>query len=90
VKSDLSSAEKSATLLEMDQVLGLRLEEYIGKPLEIPSEVQKLVEEREQARADKNFTASDDIRDKINISGYDIEDTPTGPKLRKSKEQTPY
>ncbi len=84
VKSDIHSGEKSATLLEMDKVLGLKLDEYIGKPLEIPGEVQKLVEEREEARKNKEFQRSDELRDEIKKLGFEVEDTPEGPKVKKA------
>lgn len=83
VKSDKPSGDKGATLLEMDKVLGLKLDEYIGKPWEIPAEVQKLVEERERARENKNFPKSDKLRDRIKKLGYEIEDTPSGSRMKK-------
>jgi cysteinyl-tRNA synthetase len=42
-----------------------------------------LLAERAQARKDKNFKRSDEIRDALLAQGYSIEDTPQGPKLRK-------
>lgn len=82
VKSDLPDGEKAATLLKIDTVLGLKLEDYIGKPLEVPKEVKKLVEEREEARKNKDFQKSDELRDKVKKLGFEVEDTPLGPKIR--------
>jgi cysteinyl-tRNA synthetase len=42
--------------------------------------VQGLLEERTQARADKDFAAADAIRDRIKAAGIEIEDTPDGPR----------
>ena len=42
--------------------------------------VQGLLEQRARARADKDFTAADAIRDQIKAAGVTIEDTPSGPK----------
>ena len=42
--------------------------------------VQGLLEQRAQARADKDFATADQIRDRIKAAGIEIEDTPTGPK----------
>lgn len=81
VKSDIPSSEKSATLIEMDKILGLGLAEFIGKKLEVPEEVQKLIEAREKAREQKDFKKSDELRKEIKKLGYDIEDTPKGPKV---------
>ncbi len=72
----------SETLLKMDQILGLGLENYLGKPLEIPKEVMDLVEKRENARKSGDFEASDEIRKEIKKLGFEIEDTPNGPKLK--------
>ena len=38
------------------------------------------VEQRAQARATKDFSTADAIRDRIRAAGIEIEDTPTGPK----------
>lgn len=82
VKSDLDSSSKSATLMKMDQVLGLGLEEYISNPLEIPENVLALVQEREDARKSKDFKKSDKLRTEIQKLGYEVMDTSEGPKVK--------
>lgn len=82
VKSDLPDSDKSASFLKMDKVLGLGLEEYIGKKVEIPEEVQKLLDAREKARLDKDFKKSDELRDEIKKLGFEVKDTPKGPTLK--------
>jgi cysteinyl-tRNA synthetase len=42
--------------------------------------VKGLLEQRAEARANKDFAAADAIRDQIKAAGIEIEDTPTGPK----------
>ena len=42
--------------------------------------VAGLLEERAQARAAKDFTAADAIRDRLKQAGIELEDTPSGPK----------
>lgn len=74
---------KSEAILKMDQVLGLELDKYLGKPLEVPEEVKKLVEQRENARKSGNFKLSDKLRKEIKALGFEIEDTPKGPKVKK-------
>ncbi|MDD5147641.1 MAG: cysteine--tRNA ligase [Candidatus Daviesbacteria bacterium] len=81
VKSDLPTSAKAKSILEMDKILGLKLDEYIGKKLEIPEGVQKLVNKREQARKSGNFKESDKLRHEIKKLGYEIEDTSTGPRI---------
>jgi cysteinyl-tRNA synthetase len=39
-----------------------------------------LLEERAQARADKDWGRADAIRDRIKAAGIELEDTPDGPK----------
>lgn len=42
--------------------------------------VAGLLEQRAQARADKDFATADAIRDRIKAAGIEVEDTPDGPK----------
>ncbi|WP_107771819.1 cysteine--tRNA ligase [Nocardioides sediminis] len=42
--------------------------------------ITALLEERAQARADKDWGRADAIRDRIKAAGIEIEDTPSGPK----------
>lgn len=57
-------------------VLGLRFKTAV-----IPDNVQKLARERETFRTNKQFAQSDHLRKEINDLGYEVEDTPTGPRL---------
>lgn len=43
------------------------------------AEVDDLVAEREEARASKEFTRADEIRDQLAAEGIELEDGPTGP-----------
>ncbi|PIT93409.1 MAG: cysteine--tRNA ligase [Candidatus Harrisonbacteria bacterium CG10_big_fil_rev_8_21_14_0_10_38_8] len=45
----------------------------------VPKNVMKLALERELFRSNKQFTQSDDLRNKLEALGYTIEDTPLGP-----------
>ncbi|NQV90741.1 cysteine--tRNA ligase [Candidatus Uhrbacteria bacterium] len=82
VDADIETSAKSRTLLWMDRVLGLRLDTFLGKPLLIPSNVQLLVNEREQARIDKNWDRSDVLRVQIQEQGFQVEDTEDGPVIK--------
>jgi cysteinyl-tRNA synthetase len=42
--------------------------------------VRGLLDQRAQARADKDFAAADAIRDRIKAAGLEVEDTPDGPR----------
>lgn len=68
--------------LEMDQVMGLDLDK-LPQPVkkEIPPEVVAVAEERKIARAQKNWTESDRLREKIREMGYSVKDLPDGYEL---------
>ena len=78
---NMSAGDKKATILDFNKVLGLGFENL--KEEIIPKNVLQLVEEREQARANKDFKKSDELRDKINSFGYDVKDTNLGQKISK-------
>lgn len=65
--------------LGMADVLGLLMKQED----DIDPEVQALVDERAQARNDKNWKRSDELRDQIKAMGYILEDTAAGQKVRK-------
>ena len=46
-------------------------------------EVQKLVEQRDEARREKNWALSDEIRNKLTAMGYQVEDTAQGTRVIK-------
>ena len=58
------------------------LKQYAPKE-EIPAEVLALAEERKQARAEKNWAKSDELRDKLKEMGYAIKDSKEGYELTK-------
>ncbi len=83
LKNEDDTSVKAATIRAMDEILGLKLDEYIGKQVEAPEEVKKLLEEREESRSAKDFSKSDELRDEIKKHGFEVLDTPNGQKLRK-------
>lgn len=83
IKSDYPTSAKAKSLLKMDQILGLSLENYLGKLLKVPKEVMKMVEKRENLRKAGDFAKADELRKEVKKMGYEIEDTPEGPKLKK-------
>jgi len=77
-------ADKLTTILDFDRFLGLDLLNAINEAnIEIPKEVIDLANLREQARQDKNYSRSDDLRQEITQMGYSVDDTDDGPKIRK-------
>ncbi|MFA6256954.1 MAG: cysteine--tRNA ligase [Candidatus Paceibacterota bacterium] len=79
--ANLSDADKKATVLDFDKVLGLGFENL--KEEIIPENVQALAREREQSRKDKDFKKSDELRKEINTLGYEVKDTNDGQKISK-------
>ena len=75
-------AAKALSLLsELTGVLGI-----LGGSEEsdrIPAEIEALVQERQEARKAKNFARADEIRDLLREKGFEVEDTPQGPRIHK-------
>ena len=55
----------------------------LTKKDEAPEDLLEMLARREEARKQKNFRISDEMRDAIHARGYLIEDTPTGARLKK-------
>jgi len=54
------------------------------KPQSLPDDVLALAKARIQARQDKAWKLSDELRQQITQLGYTVEDTPAGQKISKS------
>jgi cysteinyl-tRNA synthetase len=85
VRSELPSAAKKATVTLFDQVFGLRLADWRPPVEDIPQDITELALARQQARKEKRWADADELRDRITGLGYDIEDTPEGPRLRRRR-----
>jgi len=53
------------------------------KDLDVPTELQTLLDERQAARKAKDFKRADAIRDELKAQGWVIEDTPKGARLKR-------
>jgi cysteinyl-tRNA synthetase len=82
LKSPIADSDKYPTILDFDRVLGLGLDQ-VDKPQELPEEVQKMIGDRQTARAAKDWAASDRLRDEIQKLGYLVQDTKDGMKVIK-------
>jgi cysteinyl-tRNA synthetase len=82
VRSELAAPVKKATLLEFDRVLGLGLAHWTPGSTGVPDAVADLVELRRRARTEKRWQDADALRERILAAGYEVEDTPLGPRLR--------
>lgn len=71
------AASARAALKQMDRVLNV-----LEPPkVEIPQAVWLLVEARQAARKERNWTESDRLRNEILSMGWAVKDTPEGPQL---------
>ena len=50
----------------------------------LPKDIQRMVDERAEARKNKDWKRSDELRDAIKAAGYILEDSREGQKVRKS------
>jgi cysteinyl-tRNA synthetase len=78
---NISAGDKKATILDFDKVFGLGFGDL--KREIIPEKVIKLAEDRKEARKNKDFKKSDDLRKEINSLGYEVKDTSLGQKINK-------
>ena len=73
-------------LLDLLDVLGLATIDP-GPAGDVPEEVTRLMEEREQARGARDFAAADALRDRIRGLGFEITDGPAGPQATPAPEE---
>ena len=66
--------------LELTNVLGIVQK---TQEKELDKEIEELIEKRQQARREKNWTLADEIRDQLTEKGIIIEDTPQGVKWKR-------
>jgi len=82
-QNEMDSASACAWLgwwKRINTVLDLEAETNVA----IPHEVTKLAEERENARREKNWKRSDELRERISALGWEVRDTKDGSKLTRS------
>ncbi len=77
----ISVGSKFETFIHLDSLLGLDLARDIGKKVEIPTEVQQLLDDRATARTSRDWAASDQLRDSISALGFSVKDTPEGQEV---------
>ncbi|MHB8114565.1 MAG: CysS/YqeB C-terminal domain-containing protein, partial [Bellilinea sp.] len=81
----LPEGVRKAKLLKFDTVLGFGLADWKPSVEEAPAEVVALLTQRQQARAEKRWQDADALRDQITADGWELMDTPEGPKLKPRK-----
>jgi cysteinyl-tRNA synthetase len=69
----------TALMQRFDTVLGL----LAADQEEVDSQVEALLQERQEARQRRDFVRADAIRDQLRERGFTVEDTPQGPRLKR-------
>ena len=83
IKNPNKSKKLQNLLLKFDEVLGLNLKDYKKEENVLPEEIQSLVNERNEARLNKNWAESDRIRDLLIEKGYTVKDSKEGTIVEK-------
>jgi cysteinyl-tRNA synthetase len=69
-------------ITRLDGILGVLEEDAQHAELD-DTDIEKLIAERKQARKDKNYARSDEIRDELTARGIILEDTPQGTRWKR-------
>lgn len=81
LKAEVSPGEKYWLLLEYDKVFGLGLAHI--KSAEVPIEILQIAEQRQEARTNKDWAKSDELRKKIEDLGWIIKDSAQGFEIKR-------
>ena len=81
------SSERSALLLDWDEVLGLGLKEAAGAATaltdaDLPPDAAELLDARRSAREQRDWAESDRLRDELDALGVEVSDTREGTTWR--------
>jgi cysteinyl-tRNA synthetase len=82
VSTSIPDGDKYALLASWDQFLGLDLDRLAREGFEVPDDVQALIDERDAARAAKDFAKADEIRRRLTGMGWEVMDAEAGTRVR--------
>lgn len=77
----ISDENKWATMLLFDEILTLNIKDVKAEEKELPQEVKDLISQRDEARKNKDYALSDEIRNKLQYMGYTVKDSKEGTKV---------
>ena len=83
--NELTTEEAGSFIEVLDKIDSVIAVVSDDKP-EITDEEATMIDEREKARQEKNWSRADEIRDYFRSRGFELEDTPDGTILKRSKE----
>ena len=81
IRYEKKSPKIAELLKNFDEVLGLNIDKK--EEVEIPDEIVNILEERKEARINRDYAKSDELRDKLKELGYIVKDTKDGQKIEK-------
>src|SRR5215218_251097 len=80
-RGEVDGGEAAGAIAEMLELVGLSTLTRPDEGAEADPEAQKLMEEREEARAAKDFARADELRDQLAGMGWEVRDSADGPSL---------
>jgi len=84
IKNPIKSKKFAELIDKFDTVMGLKLADYVPEKEELPEEIQTLVNQRNDARANKDWAESDRLRDELISKGYVVKDSKEGTIIEKN------
>ncbi len=84
VSEDSSLEYMNSLLSAFEKLLDVLGIHSVRKHLALDTEIEELIEARQQARKEKNFARADEIRDKLLAKGIILEDTREGVKWKRA------
>jgi cysteinyl-tRNA synthetase len=80
-RGEVDGGEAATALAEMLELVGLSTLTQPDEGVEADPEARQLMEEREDARAAKDFARADELRDRLAELGWEVRDSAEGPSL---------
>ncbi|HWO82894.1 MAG TPA: cysteine--tRNA ligase [Solirubrobacterales bacterium] len=80
-RGEVPGGEAAPVVAEMLELVGLSTLTQPDKGAEDDERAQELMEERERARAEKDFAKADELRDQLGEMGWTVRDSADGPQL---------
>ncbi len=82
VRQEKKSPKFAKLLEKFDTVLGIKIDQKGTTKKELPQEVLSIIEQRKQAREQKDWAKSDELRDLLEGMGYVVKDTKDGMEVK--------
>ena len=80
-RGEIDGEEAAGAVAEMLELVGLSTLTQPDEGAEADHEARQLMEEREEARAGKDFARADELRDRLAELGWEVRDSAEGPSL---------